>query len=317
MTGSHARPPLTDPLLGPPCPAGEALGVVIVNFNSGALTLQCVQSLLAHHIAPATQIVVVDNASPDASGLMLRKALPPGVNLIDARKNRGFGAGINLGVAALSTQLVLVLNPDTYFRGNDMAQVQALFASTPRLGVAGLRLVNPDGSLQYSARRFYSIPDILARRTALGRWAPLRARIDSHLLKRKWGGAPFEADWVMGTGFVVRRDAFNQIGRMDERYFLYFEEVDLCARMWIDGWRVVAVPEVELVHEHQRSSAAGLLSRSGKTHLRSMARFFAKFGVPWMQRPSRARMAAALARWQAQQRDGAPTGPVTEPQHGG
>lgn len=293
------------------------LGVVIVNYQTPDLTLRCVASMLEHGIARAQDIVVVDNDSPDRSGVRLAAELPDGVVVILSRRNGGFGAGVNIGVEALQTDLALILNPDTYFERNNMHVIRRMFDESPKLGVAGLKLVNPDGSLQYSARRFYSLPDIVARRTMLGKLGPMRRLERSHLLTRKWRQQPFEADWVMGTGFIVRRSAFEQVGRMDEGYFLYFEEVDLCARMWIDGWRVVAVPEVELVHEHQRSSAAGLLSRSGKTHLRSMARFFAKFGVPWMQRPSRARMAAALARWQAQQRDGAASGPVTEPQHGG
>ena len=308
-----SSPPNAEPNAEP----SATLGVVIVNYQTPDLTLRCVASMLEHGIARAQDIVVVDNDSPDRSGVRLAAELPDGVVVILSRRNGGFGAGVNIGVEALQTDLALILNPDTYFERNNMHVIRRMFDESPKLGVAGLKLVNPDGSLQYSARRFYSLPDIVARRTMLGKLGPMRRLERSHLLTRKWRQQPFEADWVMGTGFIVRRSAFEQVGRMDEGYFLYFEEVDLCARMWIDGWRVVAVPEVELVHEHQRSSAAGLLSRSGKTHLRSMARFFAKFGVPWMQRPSRARMAAALARWQAQQRDGAPAGPVTEPQHGG
>jgi len=308
-----SSPPNAEPNAEP----RATLGVVIVNYQTPDLTLRCVASMLEHGIARAQDIVVVDNDSPDRSGVRLAAELPDGVVVILSRRNGGFGAGVNIGVEALQTDLALILNPDTYFERNNMHVIRRMFDESPKLGVAGLKLVNPDGSLQYSARRFYSLPDIVARRTMLGKLGPMRRLERSHLLTRKWRQQPFEADWVMGTGFIVRRSAFEQVGRMDEGYFLYFEEVDLCARMWIDGWRVVAVPEVELVHEHQRSSAAGLLSRSGKTHLRSMARFFAKFGVPWMQRPSRARMAAALARWQAQQRDGAPAGPVTEPQHGG
>ena len=83
--------------------------------------------------------------------------------------------------------------------------------------------------------------------------------------------------------------------------------------MWAHGWRVLAVPEVELVHDHQRASGAGILSVYGKTHLRSMVRFFAKFGVPWLRRPSHHRMAMALARW----RQSSQTASLTKPQHGG
>jgi N-acetylglucosaminyl-diphospho-decaprenol L-rhamnosyltransferase len=280
--------------------AASTLGVVIVNYRTFDLTMQCVASLLAHAIAPAEHIVVVDNDSPDDSGERLRASLPSGVRTVLSKHNGGFGAGVNLGVAALPTDLVLVLNPDTYFLQNRVAAIQRLFDDNERVGIAGLKLINPDGSLQFSARRFYSIPDILARRTALGRLAPLRKLVSSHLLKRNWRGGPFEADWVMGTGFVVRRTAFEHVGRMDEGYFLYFEEVDLCARMWVKGWKVMALPEAELVHEHQRHSQAGIWSTSGQTHLRSMVRFFTKFGVPWFWRPKREEMNRAYQRWRGQ-----------------
>lgn len=278
----------------------STLGVVIVNYKTFDLTMQCVASLLEHGIAAPADIVVVDNDSPDGSGDQLKTALQQqgrGVRVILSGRNGGFGAGVNLGVAASHTDLVLVLNPDTYFLNNSVDVIKRLFDDHPRLGVAGLKLINPDGSLQYSARRFYSLPDIMVRRTPLGRLHALQGMVRSHLLKRRWRGGPFEADWVMGTGFVLRRAAFDQIGGMDEGYFLYFEEVDLCARMWVNSWQVLAVPQVELVHEHQRHSAAGIWSTSGKTHLRSMSRFFDKFGIPWLRRPTHADLATGFARW--------------------
>lgn len=276
----------------------STLGVVIVNYKTFDLTVQCVRSLLQHEITTPHHIVVVDNDSPDDSGNRLKSALTPmGVQVLLSGKNGGFGAGVNLGVSALRTDLVLVLNPDTYFLNNNVAVIQRLFDQQPRLGIAGLKLINTDGSLQYSARRFYSLPDILVRRTPLGRLGPMRRLVRSHLLQRRWQGEPFEADWVMGTGFVVRHAAFEQIGRMDEGYFLYFEEVDLCARMWVNGWSVMAVPQVELVHEHARHSAAGIWSSSGKIHLRSMIRFFNKFGIPWVRRPSHSKLAVAFDQW--------------------
>ncbi|MBC7701338.1 glycosyltransferase family 2 protein [Aquabacterium sp.] len=282
---------------GDPAAPVSTLGVVIVNYRTFDLTMQCVRSLLEHQIAKPSDIVVVDNLSPDGSGERLNAALDGGVRVILSSRNGGFGAGVNLGVAASRTDLVLVLNPDTYFLSNSVDVIKGLFDERPRLGIAGLKLINPDGSLQYSARRFYSLPDIMARRTPLGRLGAMQGLIRSHLLKRRWRGGPFEADWVMGTGFVLRRSAFDQIGGMDEDYFLYFEEVDLCARMWINSWQVLALPQVELVHEHQRHSAAGIWSTSGKIHLRSMNRFFDKFGIPWVRRPTHADLAAAFARW--------------------
>lgn len=273
------------------------LGVVIVNYCTADLTVNCIDSLLAHGIVLPSQIVVVDNRSPDGSGPKIRDARP-GVTVVLSSNNGGFGAGVNLGVAALSTDLVLVLNPDTQFRENRIAEVPSLFASEPSLGLLGLKLINPDGTLQYSARRFYSLIDILARRTPLGQLSPLRWIAASHLLRDHWLKGPFESDWVMGTGFVIRRDAFDSVGCMDEGYFLYFEEVDLCARMWIGGWSVMAMPQVELIHEHQRHSKNGIWSSSGRIHAGSMLRFFSKFGIPWVRRPKLQNLEGRYLRWQ-------------------
>lgn len=278
-------------------PVRSTLGVVLVNYCSPDLTRQCVENLLRLGIARPQDIVVVDNASPDGSGPVLRHTLPAGVITLLSSRNGGFGAGVNLGVDALRTDLVLALNPDTRFPDNRIDAVCRLFDAQPTLGALGLNLRNTDGSSQHSARRFYGLADILARRTPLGNLSPFRRLERSHLMQGAWTGGPFEADWVIGGGFVLRRRAFEQVGCMDEGYFLYFEEVDLCARLWIHGWKVMAIPEVELIHDHQRASGSGLLSPSGKTHLRSMWRFFSKFGLPVFGRPTRKGMAQAYLRW--------------------
>jgi N-acetylglucosaminyl-diphospho-decaprenol L-rhamnosyltransferase len=154
------------------------------------------------------------------------------------------------------------------------------------VGLVGLDLVYPGGERQYSARRFYSLLDVLGRRLPLGRYWPVKARIDRHLMRTAWdSGAPFEAEWVMGTGFVVRRELFLKLHGMDEAYFLYMEDVDLCARVWQSGAKVICVPGARLVHDHQRSSAAGPLSWAGRLHLQSLLRFRQKFHVPLVRQP--------------------------------
>jgi len=155
----------------------------------------------------------------------------------------------------------------------------------------GSDLVYPTGSRQYSARRFYSALDIVGRRLPLGRYWPLKRRIDDHMMMSSWKtDLPFDADWVMGTGFIIRRDLFERIGRMDEAYFLYMEDVDLCARVWGAGSRVVCVPHAKLVHDHQRSSAAGPLSNAGRMHLKSLSIFAKKYRLPLFNPPTSAKI---------------------------
>ncbi|WP_341677878.1 glycosyltransferase family 2 protein [Niveibacterium sp. SC-1] len=261
------------------------VNAVIVNYRTPDLVFKCVASIEAQGIALGQDIIVVENASPDDSFARLEAGLS-GQRLIKSEHNGGFGAGVNLGAAAADKEFLLVLNPDTYFESDSVSDVVAMLDTDPGVGLVGLDLVYPTGERQYSARRFYSWADIVGRRTPLGRYWPLRGRIDRHLMTQAWmPGQPFDAEWVMGTGFIIRRDLYGYLGGMDEAYFLYMEDVDLCARVWQSGHRVVTVPGARLVHDHQRSSAAGPLSWAGRMHLRSLMRFRSKFRLPLLRQP--------------------------------
>ncbi len=263
------------------------LNVVIVNYRTPDLTVRCIASLIRLRIAQPADIVVVENASPDDSYKQLKEELPEGVRLIRSSLNRGFGAGVNMGMIAGTCEHILVLNPDTYFVDRSIEKALDVLKTWPDVGMVGLDLRYPDGDRQYSARRFYSLLDIVGRRTPLGKLKMLRERIREHMMVEAWTpGVPFDADWVMGTGFIVRRDVYEDLGGMDEGYFLYMEDVDLCARIWAAGYRIACVPGARLMHDHQRQSAGGPLSRAGRYHLQSLLRFRTKFSVPLASSPS-------------------------------
>lgn len=253
---------------------------IIVNYKTPGLVLTCVRSILDQGIATPENIIVVDNASPDDSLPRLRRELP-GINIIDSGRNGGFSAGVNVGAAAAQQEYLLILNPDTYFTDASLQKAIDLMEANADIGIAGLELTYPSGERQYSARRFYSFVDILARRLPLsGHW-PLKGRVAKHLMKPEWERAqPFDAQWVMGTGFIIRRTLFEQLGRMDESYFLYMEDVDMCVRVWLAGYRVVCVPGARLVHDHQRSSKSGPFSWAGRVHLKSLGIFARRYRVP-------------------------------------
>lgn len=261
------------------------LSVIIVNYSTFDLCLKCIASIRKYHIVEDKNIIVVDNASPDGSGLKLQAEFP-NLNIVLSNTNGGFGAGVNIGMAKCHTELVLVLNPDTYFLDGNISKIVSYFSDYNDAGLIGLELINPDGTRQYSARRFYSVLDIVLRRTCLGKLSLFKQSLDTHLMRNNWSNGFFEADWVMGTGFVIRKNAFDEIQGMDESYFLYFEDVDLCARLWQSGWRVLAAPGVQLVHDHQRTSAVSPLSWAGKIHLTSLWRFQSKFGIHFFKHPA-------------------------------
>ncbi|TCQ02856.1 glycosyltransferase family 2 protein [Sphingomonas sp. PP-CC-3A-396] len=255
-----------------------ACDAVIVNFRTPELVVSCIGSIREHDILPDARIVVVENGSGDDSAARLKAELPE-IPLVITQDNEGFGAGVNLGVAHTHSEFVLILNPDTRFVDQSFVKAIELLRADPTIGIVGLDLRNVDTSRQYSARRFYSLIDVAIRRTPLKRLAPFARRDARHLMTRNWVGNSFAADWVMGTGFVVRRAAFDAVGGMDTDFFLYMEDVDLCQRVADAGWRVVAAVDAVLIHDHQRASASGPLSRSGRQHLRSLARYVRKHGM--------------------------------------
>lgn len=264
-----------------------SINPLIVNYKTPDLTLKCVGSIIEHGIATANDIIVVENASPDDSESRLRAGLPEGVRLVVAERNGGFSAGINVGVRYADAPLLLVLNPDTYFVDNSLSKALERLHQNPKLGLVGLDLTYPDGTRQYSARRFYSMVDIIGRRSPLGRYWPIKGRISRHMMLSAWAsGLPFQADWVMGTGFIVRKDLFEKIGCMDESYFLYMEDVDLCARVWSAGSSIECVPGAVLIHDHQRASGAGAFSKAGRMHLESLRIFRRKYRLPLFVAPS-------------------------------
>lgn len=260
----------------------QPLSVIIVNYRTPDLTIKCVRSLLRYGIAKPEDIIVVENASGDNSMEVLRPALD--CTLVEAKENGGYGAGVNLGMQQARHELVLCLNPDTYFTDSDVLNVGRIFDAEPSLGLLGLDLRYPGGERQFPARRDYSLLDVLLRRTRLGQFGPGQRIIDRHLMKDAWDGGIFSADWVMGTGFVVRRTAFEAVGGMDTDYFLYMEDVDLCVRLRKAGWRVAAVPGIQLVHDHQRASGQKLLSRAARLHLQALGVFMRKHHVPILPR---------------------------------
>lgn len=265
-------------------PVLAPLSVVIVNYRTPELTIRCVRSLLQHSIAAPEDIIVVENGSSDGSAQAIRAAVECAV--VPSQENGGYGAGLNLGMSHARRDLVLCLNPDTYFTDADVLDAGRLFAERPSLGLLGLDLRYPEGGRQFSARRDYSLLDVVLRRTVLGRLPLGRQLVDRHLMKDAWREGVFPADWVMGTGFVVRRAAFEAIGGMDTDFFLYMEDVDLCRRLRAAGWAVAATPAIRLVHDHQRASSQGLSTPAARRHLRALRTFMRKHHVPLLPRLS-------------------------------
>ena len=251
---------------------GTAAGwaAVVVNFNAGGALAGCVASVLAQD--PRPELVVVDNASTDDSLDGLRRA-QPGVRVVHSGGNLGYARAANLGIAATAAPVVAVLNPDTVLGPGTGAALTARFAAERDLGAAGPRLCNPDGTVYPSARRVPGLVDAVGHGLLFFVWRdnPFTARY------RETGADPDRprpVDWVSGAAVWLRREALDDIGGWDERYFMYVEDVDLCWRLRRAGWRVAYEPAGTVTHL-LGVSTAGRPYRMIAEHHRSLLRFAA------------------------------------------
>ena len=254
------------------------LGIVIVHYNTPADLARCLESLRAEADICPHEIVVVDNAST-GPGLGELAARFPAVRWLRNAQNVGYGRGCNQGLAALPADFHLILNPDIVVLPGALASLLAFAEANPRAGLVGPQLLNEDGTIQESCRRFYTFKTLLLRRTLLGRLFPRSRTVARHLMRDFDHTTPRPVDWVLGGCLLVRREARQRCGPMDERFFLYFEDVDWCYRMWQCGFEVLYHPDARFVHRHRRASAQRKFSRSYWLHLGSLIAFYEKWSL--------------------------------------
>jgi N-acetylglucosaminyl-diphospho-decaprenol L-rhamnosyltransferase len=222
--------------------------VVIVNYASWPLTVRCVESLYATGYEDL-EVVVVDN------DLVEPPELPPGVRLIRNPENLGFARASNRGIASTSGDLAVLANPDSLVEKRFFEKAAAFFEENPSVGIAGPRVLDEDGKLQLSARREISlVSGLLGRTSLLTRLFPKSSLVKSQFPAVTSLEAPTNVDWVSGACMILRRRAVEQVGAFDERFFMYFEDADLCRRAREAGWSVFYLPHVEVVHKAGGSS---------------------------------------------------------------
>lgn len=265
------------------------LSIIIVNYNTGALTSACIESCLTQKLPPQTEIIVVDNNSTDNSVSFLRSDFPE-VKVIANQQNAGLAAGVNRALQEATGDYYLLLNPDIIALPGSIQTLLDFIREHAEVGVAGGQLLSPNGKIQNSCFRFYTRMTIIYRRTFLGRTRKGQQAISTFLMKDFDHRLTRDVDWLMGSCLMLRSAAVKEIGGMDERFFLYFEDVDWCRRFWQNGWRVSYVPAARFSHFHQRSSRRGafggiITNWATREHIRSAIKYFTKYaGTPLPRR---------------------------------
>ena len=226
----------------------QTLDIVIVNWNSPVLLESCITSIYQSINSLPGKLIVVDN-SDEENTLDLTHSQPT-IEYRHSQKNLGFGGGCNLGAALGQAEFILFLNPDIAFYPDTLKKLIA-FLNSQRLpqdvGIVGVQLIGQDGSVQKNIARFPHFAHLFPRMLALDRVFP---RIfPPHYVKNMAYDQTQIVDQVPGAFFLVRRTLFQQLGGFDERFFMYYEDVDFSYRAYLNGWKILYLAEIKVAHQ--------------------------------------------------------------------
>jgi GT2 family glycosyltransferase len=250
-----------------------ALSIVIVSYNCREHLLRCLASLREEARHLPCEVIVVDNASTDGTVAAVRQRHPD-VLLVTSARNRGFAWASNRGLERARGHQLLLLNPDTVVPPRALERAARALEERPAVGMLGCKLVRPDGTLDKACKRGSPTPlSSLAYFTGLSRLAP-RSRLARYTAGHIGEDETSVVDAVNGAFMLVRREALDAVGPLDERYWLYMEDLDWCYRFHQHGWPVLYWPEVEVVHVKGGSSGRHRRWRTNYAFHRSMWLFY-------------------------------------------
>jgi N-acetylglucosaminyl-diphospho-decaprenol L-rhamnosyltransferase len=258
------------------------LSIVIVNWNVREFLRRCLHSILPVCQCPSSpniEVIVVDNASSDGSVAMIEEDFPQ-VRLIANSENVGFTVGNNQGIAVSRGRYILLLNPDTEVVGDALATMVEYMDDHTQVGALGPQLLNPDGSIQSSRRRFPTLATAFLESTTLQQWFPDNRVIRHYYIADRLDDKVQEVDWVTGACLLARRQAIDEVGPLDEGFFMYSEELDWCRRAKKRGWKVVYLPTAKVIH-HGGQSSEQVKSFQHIQFQRSKIRYFRKHHGSW------------------------------------
>lgn len=252
------------------------LSILIISHGHEDDVPCCIDSLAAPLHELTHEFIVIDNLG---NGLLAaRLGDRPHLKLLENSRPLGFSANVNRGARAAAGRHLLVLNPDTTYQSGSFKDALTFLAAHPRIGLLGARLLNPDGRVQESARRFPTAIFLLLRGLGAETWRRVPRAYSERLLDDPSPDAPLRVDWVFGAFMLMPRAAFDAVGGMDEKYRLYYEDVDLNLRLRRAGFETWLYPGLAIVHAHRRESARTILSRHRLWHVRSALRYFRTSG---------------------------------------
>jgi GT2 family glycosyltransferase len=258
------------------------VSIVILNYKSKGLALNCIRSIKEADLGDLKhEIIVVDNNSEDSIGKILNWQYPE-IKFIQNEKNLGMGGGNNAGIRQAQGEYIVIVNPDILVFKDTFRKMYEYMEINKDIGVAGPKQYNPDKTVQNSCYRWYNLFTPLYRRTPLGRFKFAQKDLGRFLMKDFDHKTIKEVDWLLGSFLFCRTKALKEVGLFDERFFLYFEDTDLCRRFWKKKWKVVYFPDSEVIHNHSRVSAQDpwykfFINAATRSHISSWIKYLKKW----------------------------------------
>lgn len=255
----------------------NSVSLIIVNYNAGDFLKACISSAMNQ----VDSLIVVDNASTDASLAQVEAAFPGErkLRIIRNRENLGFAAACNIGIEKSSENYLLFLNPDCVLEPDSVKRLFQVLEDYPDAGMVGGLLVDPDGIEQGGGRRAIPTPwRSFVRAFGLSRFADRWPRLffDFYLHKQPLPSSPIEVEAISGACMLVRRTAMDTVGQWDEGYFLHCEDLDFSMSLRRQGWKIMFVPDARIVHDKGGCSRSRPIFVEWHKH-RGMIRFYRKF----------------------------------------
>lgn len=259
---------------------------ITVGYKSLHFIRHLLQGMQDAKPAFSFEYIVVDNGSEDGTAAMVRERFP-WVRVIALSTNIGLGPANNVALREAKGKYIMHLNPDLTIFPGELEKWVAWMEAHADVGVSAPRVVNPDGTDQEDS--CYQFPRLLTpvfRRTVLGKLPGIKQSLEAYAMKGMDRAQEQDVDWLLGAALLIRRDLLERIGNFDERFFLYFEDADVCRRIWMDGMRVTYAPVAKLVHYHNRQSRnrrfwQNFTNPTTRFHIMSGMKYFVKyFGKP-------------------------------------
>lgn len=253
------------------------LAVITINHDHGHMIKKTVESLHEQHTRHPFKAFVINNTPDHATKTWLSEAYPE-VQVLDNAHPQGFARNINqVIVQKPDFDFYLLLNPDVICLPGMIENLMDVMLDDRKIGVAGPQLLNFDDSIQPSRRRFASFRVLIYRALHIDQLFKNLPAVDHYLMTQDAFDEITQVDWVTGAVMLLRKTALDQVGLMDERFYMYFEDEDLCCRMWRHGWKVCYVRSAQAYHAHLAEGRKKILSKANLHHLHSAFKMLIKY----------------------------------------